>query len=142
MSAVTFAMIKPGSGRRHTGDILKEIIDHGFIIRRLQTRMISLHEATQLYADHVGSDFFRNLAEFTCSGPVVLMELLWNDATPVLGAVQKWRSCIGPTNSAAAPRDTLRGRFGNPDIIRDNAVHGAANDQAAARELAIFFPRG
>ncbi|MBS1807612.1 MAG: hypothetical protein JST84_05410 [Acidobacteria bacterium] len=46
---------------------------------------------------------------------------------------------MGPTNSAEAPAHTIRGLFGNPNVIRENAVHGSDTSQSAVREANLFF---
>mmetsp|Transcript_19652 Transcript_19652/g.37915 ORF Transcript_19652/g.37915 Transcript_19652/m.37915 type:complete len:231 (+) Transcript_19652:1106-1798(+) len=68
------------------------------------------------------------------SGPIVAMELVAEDA------VARWRSLIGPTNSAQARGEaptSVRAQFGTDNT--QNAVHGSDSDASAESELDFFF---
>jgi nucleoside-diphosphate kinase len=133
----TFAFIKPRAARLYMKEIMQEIFENGIIVRRLETRPMTFDEATALYKQHLGKEWFEDLIEYTMSGPVVLMELEKVSSSSI---VSFWRMMIGDTNSANAAGPTLRGRFGNKEVIRENAVHGSDSPEAATRELAIFWP--
>lgn len=72
--------------------------------------------------------FCSELLQFITSGPVVAMEILRDDA------VCKWKTLLGPANSAVARTDepdSIRANFGH-DGIR-NAAHGPDSVASAAR---------
>ena len=135
MTESTFAMIKPHATRAHAGEILEMIVHQGIVIRRLETRQLSPDDAQFLYEEHKGCDFYDALVEYTISGPVVLMELMYSGKTPSVGY---WRLVMGATKGAAEP--TIRGKYANPDVARENAVHGSDSRASAERELMYFFP--
>lgn len=75
------------------------------------------------------------LLQFITSGPIVAMEILGDDA------VCKWKTLLGPANSAVAQTDapdSIRANFGH-DGLR-NAAHGPDSVASAAQELELFFP--
>jgi len=76
--------------------------------------------AGRLYAEHRDKAFFNKLVEYTCSGPTVVMR--------VRGDVDNFRNSMLPI---------LRRKFGNPDVVRENAVHASKNRKAARQELML-----
>lgn len=138
VSAATFAMVKPRATREHLGEILDEILHCKLTIRCMETRALTKEEAEFLYREHAGKDFYEALIEYTLSGPVVLMCLTMpNGGTDVVGY---WRLVMGNTDSSKAATATIRARFGNHAVLRENAVHGAATVEDAEAELRQFFP--
>jgi nucleoside-diphosphate kinase len=65
------------------------------------------------------------------SGPVVVIALEGEDA------IARWRDLMGPTDSTAAEKGTIRGDFGT-DIER-NACHGSDAPETAGVEMPYFF---
>lgn len=130
----TFGMIKPRATREHLGPILETIVHHGLTIRRMETRQLGRADAEFLYAEHRGKPFYDALIEYTVSGPVVLLHLTKLGASSAVGF---WRLVMGDSSNAAS--STLRGAYANPEVKRENAVHGADSPEAARREIAYFF---
>ncbi|XP_074962025.1 nucleoside diphosphate kinase homolog 7 isoform X2 [Phalacrocorax aristotelis] len=92
-------------------------------------------EAADFYVDHQSKPFYNELLQFITSGPIVAMEILGDDA------VCKWKTLLGPANSAVAQTDapdSIRANFGH-DGLR-NAAHGPDSVASAAQELELFFP--
>jgi nucleoside-diphosphate kinase len=50
------------------------------------------------------------------------------------------RDLLGPTDSKAAPKGTIRGDFGDDKMT--NVVHASDSPEAAAAELKRFFKDG
>lgn len=130
-------MVKPRATREHLGPILEDVLHNGFTIRKLETRPLTADEAEFLYESHQGKEFYEDLVAYMTSGPVVLLKLEKLDCSDVVGF---WRLCMGETDSSKAMTATLRGRFGNKEVIRENAVHGSDSQESAERELEFFFP--
>ena len=84
------------------------------------------------YVEHLEKPFFDELAEFITSGPLVAMVLEGPSAIPAA------RQLIGATNPLEAAPGSIRGDFAT--ATGDNLVHGSDGPEAAAREIAIFFP--
>lgn len=77
---------------------------------------------------HTLFPFCSELLHFITSGPIVAMEILGDDA------VCKWKTLLGPANSAVARTDepdSIRANFGH-DGIR-NAAHGPDSVASAAQ---------
>lgn len=128
----TFAIIKPDSvEKKHVGEIISAIEEHGFDIRAM--RLIRLNDlaARNFYIEHKDKPFYDDLVAYMTSGPVVVMVLEKENA------IKEWRELMGATNPADAADGTLRKRFG--ESIERNAVHGSANPEDADREVFFFF---
>uniref|UniRef100_A0A4W4G7I6 Nucleoside diphosphate kinase homolog 7 n=1 Tax=Electrophorus electricus TaxID=8005 RepID=A0A4W4G7I6_ELEEL len=130
----TLAMIKPDAVTK-VGDIIQMIYDAGLIVTKAKMTKLSWKQAGDFYMEHQSKSFFNNLVQFVTSGPVVVMELMGDEAVSV------WRKVLGPTDSGAARKDapaSLRARFGTDGT--KNAGHGSDSLASAARELELFFP--
>ncbi len=129
----TFVMVKPdGVARGLVGEIVSRFERKGLTLE--DVRMLTFDEelARRHYSEHVEKGFFPELLSFIISGPVVAMA--WSGES----AVTVGRNLMGPTNPSEAPPGTIRGDFGI--VVTQNLVHGSDSPEAAARELAIFFP--
>lgn len=141
MLETTFGIIKPDAVEaRHVGVIIGKIEHAGvthyaLTIERLEHRRISRFEAETLYNEHRDRPFFRDLALFITSGPVVLLALGGD------GAIAGWRRLMGATDSSLAAAGTIRYAFGShdPSTMYRNCVHGSDSPEAAKRELKLFF---
>ena len=129
----TLAIIKPDAvAARNAGRIIQRIEENGFTIRAMRLLRLSPVEAEGFYAVHRERPFFNYLVRFMSSGPV-FVGVLEAD-----GAIAKWRTLMGPTDSTKAPKGTIRGEFGS-DVER-NASHGSDAPETARAEIAFFFP--
>lgn len=125
-------IIKPDAVAKNAiGEILCRVEAEGFVIRALRLTRLSKERAEAFYGVHRERPFFKDLVAFMTSGPVVPMALEREDAVAHL------RRFIGPTDSAKAPPDTIRGAFGTD--VQCNAVHASDSGDNAARELEFFF---
>jgi nucleoside-diphosphate kinase len=130
----TLAMIKPdGVCRGLIGEIIKRIESEHLNIVKMKMMQMTGDTAQKFYSVHMDKPFFGPLIRFTCSGPVVVMVL------EGLDAVRRWRNLMGATNSSEAAKGTIRGDFGDHEIIRHNVVHGSDSIQSALSEINILF---
>jgi len=131
----TLGIIKPDAVRGgKVGAILTMVEDAGLKIAGLE--LIAPHEGTwrEFYAEHASKPYFENLVAFMCSGTAVVMALCGDDA------VGRWRKMMGATDPAKAEAGTIRALYGNPLVIRENAVHGSDSPDSALREIVFFAP--
>lgn len=132
MIETTFALIKPDAFAQR-----EEIKLHAQVYSLTITAEIeftlSVEQAVSLYRQHQGKPHFSPLIQFMTSGPCVAFLLMGENA------VTSWRRIMGATNSADAEAWTIRGIYGNPNIIRENAVHGSDSSEEAIREANLFF---
>lgn len=132
----TLSMIKPNAYRDgKIGEIISRIENHGFKILILKSVQLRKEGAEIFYQEHEGKDFFKNLVNVMCSGPVLPMALLKHNC------VEEFRSLIGDTDPAKALPGTIRHDFGDHSNLTHNAIHGSSDDVAAQREINFFFGR-
>lgn len=132
MAERTFTIFKPDALRKGVqGHMLQRLLDEGFGIRGLKMARLSRLQAEAFYAVHRERPFFPELVDFMTSGPVIVISLERDNAVAHLRAV------MGPTDSAKAPKDTIRGQFGTD--IQCNAIHGSDSVENGLIETAFFF---
>ena len=129
----TLILIKPDAFERGlTGEILARFERKGLRITEL--RLLHAHEeiAHRHYDEHTEKPFFGELVSFITGGPLVAAVLEGQEA------VAAARQVVGATNPVEAAPGSIRGEYGLE--VTYNLVHGSDSPEAAARELAIFFP--
>lgn len=125
-------MLKPDAVRRGlVGRVLERLEEEGFKLLALKMLKLSREQAERLYEVHRGKPFFRELVEYSISGPVVAMVLEGEEA------VSRLRRVVGATDPAKAEPGTIRREFGLG--IRENVIHAADSPENAEREIGIFF---
>jgi len=128
----TFLMVKPdGVQRGLIGEIISRFEKKGFKLLAAKFFIPSRALVEQHYAEHKGKGFFDGLVSFLTSGPVLAM--VWEGKNVIATS----RQMMGVTNPANAACGTIRGDLA-VDIGR-NVIHGSANAEDAAREVALWF---
>ena len=131
----TVVLLKPDCVQKKImGEVIKRFEDQGFQV--LGCKMMRLDEA--ILRDHYSHltefPFFSEILEFMQSSPIVALALEGDTI------IQKVRDLIGPTDSTAAAKGTVRGDLGE-DKMR-NVVHPSDPTEAAQAELKRFFKDG
>jgi len=128
----TLAILKPDAVERNlTGKILDRIESKGFRIVAMKRVLLTLPEAEGFYHVHQERPFFKDLTEYMCTGPVVLLVLGRDQAIPT------WRELMGATNPKDAAEGTIRKEFAVD--IEKNSVHGSDSAENAKFEISYFF---
>jgi len=128
----TLVLIKPdGVQRGLIGEIVSRLEKRGLKIVAMKLLKMNNEVARRHYADHVGKPFFSGLVGFVTSGPLVAMVVQGNSAIELV------RASMGATDPASAAPGTIRGDLAM-DIGR-NLVHGSDSEEAAKREIDLFF---
>ncbi|MCI0774128.1 MAG: nucleoside-diphosphate kinase [Chloroflexi bacterium] len=128
----TLVLVKPdGVQRGLTGEIVGRLERTGLQIIGMKLMMISEDLASRHYAEHTEKPFYRGLVSFITSSPVVALALEGPSAISTI------RKVMGVTDPADAAPGSIRGDLGI-DMGR-NLIHGSANSEDAAREVALFF---
>jgi nucleoside-diphosphate kinase len=128
----TLLIVKPDGVRRGlVGDVLRRAEAKGLKIAEMRIMTIDRSLAEEHYDEHRDKPFFEELVAFITSGPVVVARLEGD------GAIDVWRTLVGPTDPAKAPPGTIRGDYGL--VITENVVHGSDSLLSAERELKLFF---
>ena len=128
----TLLIVKPDGVRRGlVGEVLRRVEAKGLRIAEMRLMRIDRAVAEEHYGEHREKAFFGELVAFITSGPVVVARLEGE------GAIDVWRTMMGPTDPASAPAGTIRGDLGL--IITENIVHGSDSPESAEHELKLFF---
>ena len=129
----TLSIIKPDAVAKGViGQIYSRFESNGLKIIAARMLHLSQAEAEGFYAVHRSRPFFNDLVKFMISGPVMVQVLEGEDA------IKKNRDLMGATDPKKAEKGTIRSDFA--DSIDANAVHGSDSPEAAAIEIAYFFP--
>jgi nucleoside-diphosphate kinase len=131
----TLVLIKPGGvQRRLIGEVLRRIEQRG--LSAVGLKLIAAPRATveQHYAEHRERPFFNSVVDYLTSGPIVAIAVKGENAVKAI------RATMGATNPVEAGPGTIRGDFAL--TIEDNLTHSSSDPEAAATELALWFPEG
>ena len=131
----TLILLKPDCvEKRLNGEVIKRFEAEGFCIRGC--KMIQLtDELLQEHYSHIADKpFFPDVAGFMKSKPVIAIALSGENV------IAHVRDLLGPTDSKAAPKGTIRGDYGADKMT--NVVHASDSPEAAAVELKRFFRDG
>lgn len=129
----TLSIIKPDAVAKNViGQIYSRFETAGLKIVAARMVQLSRAEAEGFYAVHSARPFFNDLVTFMISGPVMVSALEGENA------VLAHRDLMGATDPKKAEKGTIRADFA--DSIDANAVHGSDAVEAAAIEIAYFFP--
>ena len=131
----SLVLLKPDAVQRGlVGEVIGRLERRGLKIVALKLVTISDELANRHYDAHVGKPFFEGLVSFITSGPVVAMVLEGEDAVPLI------RATMGATDPRDAGPGTVRGDLAIS--IGRNLIHGSDSEEAAAKEIALFFSAG
>ncbi|MCB8932060.1 MAG: nucleoside-diphosphate kinase [Fimbriimonadaceae bacterium] len=131
----TLVLIKPGGVSRNLiGEITRRIEARDLTLVGLKLIRAERPVVEQHYAEHRERPFFKDVCDYLTSGPVVAM------AVRGTNAVKAIRAMMGATNPIEATPGTIRGDLALS--IDDNLTHSSSDPEAAARELALWFPEG
>ena len=128
----TFTILKPDAvENKYIGASLAQISQAGFRIVALKYTKLTLEQASLFYAVHQSRPFFKDLATYMSSGPIVAAILEKENA------IEDFRKLIGATDPSKAEKGTIRNLFAKS--IDANAIHGSDSDANAEIEGNFFF---
>lgn len=135
MEQTTLVLIKPGGVKRNLiGAILTRLENRGLSIAGLRLEVADRKVVEEHYAEHEGKPFYESVVSYLVSDPIAVV------AVKGVNAVQAVRNTMGATNPVDAAPGTVRGDFALS--IEDNLTHSSSDEEAAARELKLWFPNG
>lgn len=130
----TLVLAKPDAVERGlAGEIVARLERKGLRMVALELRLVDEATARLHYSEHEAKPFFGGLVAFLTRSPIVAMV--------VEGPEDTWkvvRTLMGVTNPRDAAPGTIRGDLAT--LLGENLVHGSDGPEAAAREIALFFP--
>jgi len=131
----TLVLIKPGGvQRRLIGEVSRRIEQRGLSIVALKLIQAPRATVEEHYAEHRERPFFNSVVTSLTSAPIVAMAVQGENAVKAI------RATMGATNPVDAAPGTVRGDLALS--IEENVTHSSSDPEAAARELALWFPEG
>lgn len=131
----TLILIKPDGVKR---GLIGKIISYfeKEEMRLAGVKMIKLDDVllNTWYSHHKDKPFFHELKDFMKQTPVVAVVL---EGANVVARV---RDICGPTDSAKAPKGTVRGDLGLS--VQENVIHASDSIDRATEELQLLFGEG
>lgn len=128
----TLILLKPDCvDRGINGEVLKRFEDEGFRIRGCKMFQLTDELLKEHYSHIADRPFFPDVAGFMKSKPVIAVALGGDNV------ISHVRDLLGPTDSKAAAKGTIRGDFGTDKMT--NIAHASDSPEAAAVELKRFF---
>ncbi|SPF32878.1 multifunctional nucleoside diphosphate kinase and apyrimidinic endonuclease and 3'-phosphodiesterase [Syntrophobacter sp. SbD1] len=128
----TLSIIKPdGVGKGVAGEVIKRMEQAGIRICAMKMVRLTPEQAAMFYAVHRERPFYKSLAEFMTSGPIIAMVLEGENV------IQKNRDLMGATNPKDALPGTIRRDFASD--VEKNIVHGSDAPETAVQEIKFFF---
>ena len=128
----TFILLKPDCvQRRLMGQVISRFEQKGLNIVAMKMLRITPELAKQHYAEHVEKGWYPTLEAFVTGGPVVAAVIEGLEAIKVV------RDMLGATNGLNAAPGTIRGDFSSSRQM--NLVHGSDGQEAAKREISLYF---
>lgn len=128
----TVILLKPDCmGNNQAGAVLDRFAKEG--LNMIACKMMSLTEELlrEHYAHHASKPFFPEIVSFMRSRPVLALILEGDNA------INRVRDLLGPTDSAEAPKGTIRGDMGTGKM--ENIAHASDSKEAAEAEIKRFF---
>ena len=116
------------------GEVIGRFEKAGLKIRGCKMMNLSDAILKDHYSHLADKPFFPEIVKFMQSTPVIAIALEGQ------GAIAQVRELLGPTDSKAAPKGSIRGDLGT-DKMR-NIAHASDSEEAAAAELKRFFAVG
>ncbi len=131
----TLVILKPDAiQRRLIGKILTRFEEKGLQVVGLKLVCMSEEIARRNYIQHEGRDFFEPLIRYMTSSPVIVIVLRGK------GVIETARKMAGFTFGTQAEPGTIRGDYAVSN--RFNLIHVSDSQEAAEREMALFFKKG
>ena len=131
----TFLAVKPdGVQRGLVGDIIARFEKRGYKLVGLKMVWPTQQMAEKHYQDLAKKPFYNSLTKFFSSGPIICM--CWEGKD----IIAQGRQMLGETQPLASKPGSIRGDY-SIDLGR-NICHGSDSPEAAAHELAMWFPEG
>ncbi len=131
----TLVLIKPDAVQRGlAGEVISRLERKGLRLAGAKMMMVGEALARRHYEAHVERPFFPSLLAFITSSPIVAL------AVEGPNAVEITRLVMGATNPLAAAPGSIRGDYAL--TVGPNLIHGSDSEEAAQRELELFFGDG
>ncbi len=131
----TLVLVKPDAVQRGlAGEVISRLERKGLKIVGAKMMRVDEALARRHYEAHVERPFFPSLLAFITSSPIVALAVEGPNAIDITRAV------MGATNPLEAAPGSIRGDMALS--VGPNLIHGSDSEEAAVRELSLFFGDG
>ncbi len=128
----TLIILKPDCmEKKLAGEVIGRFEKAGFTIVDAKMDQLGSQVLREHYAHVADKPFYPEIEAFMSSRPVLVLILEGDDA------VNRVRELLGPTDSALAPKGTIRGDLGTDKMV--NVVHASDSPENAEEEIRRFF---
>ena len=128
----TAILLKPDCIEKNlAGEVIKRFEGLGLRIRGCKMITATDELLKDHYAHLADKPFFPEIVAFMQSTPIIALALEGDNSIATV------RDNLGPTDSTAAPKGTIRGDFGTDKM--QNIAHASDSPESAADEIARFF---
>lgn len=128
----TVILLKPDCIEKSlAGEVIGRFEKAGLKIKACRMMRLTDELLKEHYSHLADKPFFPEIVTFMQSTPVIAMALEGENA------VGRVRDLLGPTDSQAAPKGSIRGDLGT-DKMR-NIAHASDSEETASAELRRFF---
>jgi nucleoside-diphosphate kinase len=128
----TLVLVKPDAVQRGlAGEVISRLERKGLKLVGVKMMRVDESLARRHYEAHVERPFFPSLLAFITSSPIVAL------AVEGPNAIDITRGVMGATNPLEAKPGSIRGDMALS--VGPNLIHGSDSEEAAARELSLFF---
>lgn len=124
----TLVLIKP--------DGVKKGLTEADVVAGSNLKVIKSHRLTpswdlacKHYVEHEEKAYFHRITLGLSSGDVIAVIVEGEDAVTTMRAI------VGNRSDST----TLRGKYSNPDVMHENAVHASDSIESAEREIPLWF---
>ena len=130
----SLVLLKPEALRRNlVGKLIERLERAGLIVEELKMSQFDREVIAELYKEHKDKSFFDDIVSHMSENEIVAMVLKSEGDT-----IRKIRELIGSTDPIEAAPGTIRGDFAYK-MEPDNLIHASDSQEAAKRELKLFF---
>ncbi len=136
MKEKTLIILKPDClEQKVAGNVISRFEAAGFEIKACKMLQMTDALLREHYSHLIEKPFFGFLSDFMKKTPVIALAL---EGENVVAEVRK---LLGPTNSAVAPAGTIRGDFGDKNVVTFNICHASDSAENGEIEIARFFKK-
>ncbi|HCR37181.1 MAG TPA: nucleoside-diphosphate kinase [Opitutae bacterium] len=128
----TLIILKPDCMQANVaGAVLDRFFKEGFEMIACKMMRLSSELLKEHYAHHADKPYFPEIEKFMSSRSVLVL-ILRGDSI-----IERVRDLLGPTDSAQAPKGTIRGDYGTGKM--ENIAHASDSPESAEAEIKRFF---
>ena len=130
----SLVLLKPEALRRNlVGKLIDRLERSGLIVEELKMNQFDREVIVELYKEHKDKSFFDDIVSHMSENKIVAIVIKSEGNT-----IRKIRKLIGSTDPIEAAPGTIRGDFAFK-MEPDNLIHASDSQEAAKRELKLFF---